>query len=322
MLQTPVALIIFNRPDTTERVFAEIARARPAKLLVVADGARASHPGEDEKCRQTRAVIERVDWPCEVLTNYSDVNLGCQQRPATGIGWVFEQCEEAIILEDDCVPHPSFFRFCEELLEKYRDDERVPMICGSNFLQGRKASSDSYYFSRIGHIWGWATWRRAWQHMDVQISLWPELKETSWLFDIFRDEAAVAYLREIFDRIYGGELKSSWDYQWFFSYWAQNGLAILPAVNLISNIGFGEEATHTKTAIETMAYLPVAEMDFPLRHPKYMIRDMEDDLFAFRQICPWAVKQSGVRAWLRRNVAPALPASVRKSISQLKPKVS
>src|SRR6185369_14461868 len=165
-LTTPVAFIIFNRPDTTEKVFAEIARARPPKLLVIADGPRAGRAGEADRCAATRAIIDRVDWDCKVLTNYSDVNLGCKNRVASGIDWVFEQVPEAIILEDDCLPDPTFFRFCEELLIRYREDERISQICGANFQFGRKRSNDSYYFSRYNHIWGWASWRRAWQHYD------------------------------------------------------------------------------------------------------------------------------------------------------------
>src|SRR5512139_3287315 len=171
-LKTPVAFIIFNRPDTAERVFAEIAKARPPKLLVVADGPRANRSGEAEKCAATRAIIDRVDWDCEVLTNFSDTNLGCKNRVSSGIDWVFEQVPEAIILEDDCLPHPTFFRFCEELLERYRDDERIGMISGDNFQLGQKRTDASYYFSRYNHIWGWASWRRAWRHYDREASAW------------------------------------------------------------------------------------------------------------------------------------------------------
>ena len=153
-MRTPVVFIIFSRPDLTARVFAEIARARPEKLLVIADGPRPDREGEDAKCAATRAIIERVDWPCEILKNYSNVNLGCGHRPATGLRWVFEQVEEAIILEDDCVPHPTFFRFCEELLEHYRDDERVMHISGDNFdLIGEKKRFRLFVFL-LPHLLG------------------------------------------------------------------------------------------------------------------------------------------------------------------------
>lgn len=156
-LKTPVAFLIFNRPDTTRRVFAEIAKARPPKLLVVADGPRADHPDDVEKCAAVRAIIDGIDWDCKVLTNYSDINLGCKRRVSSGLDWVFDTVEEAIILEDDCLPHPAFFRFCEEMLNKYRDDKRIAMISGDNFQFGRKRTEYSYYFSRYPHIWGWAS---------------------------------------------------------------------------------------------------------------------------------------------------------------------
>lgn len=151
-LTTPVAFLVFNRPDTTIRVFEEIRRARPPKLLVVADGARADRPGEAEKCAQVRAIVEQVDWECGVLKNYADDNMGCKRRISSGLDWVFANVEEAIILEDDCLPHPSFFRFCEELLRRYRDDERVMMISGDNFQFGKKRTDYSYYFSKYPHI--------------------------------------------------------------------------------------------------------------------------------------------------------------------------
>jgi hypothetical protein len=149
ILNVPVLLIIFNRLESTKKVFREIAKAKPRQLFVAADGPRPNHPEDIEKCRLTRAVIDEVDWECDVHKNYSDVNLGCGQRPATGISWVFEHEERAIILEDDCVPHLTFFRFCEELLERFHDDERVMQICGNNFQFGRKRTRYSYFFSCI-----------------------------------------------------------------------------------------------------------------------------------------------------------------------------
>jgi hypothetical protein len=278
-LRTPVAFLIFNRPETTARVFAEIARARPPKLLVVADGPRAARPAEAEACRATRAVVERVDWDCEVLTNYADENLGCRRRVSTGLEWIFREVEEAIILEDDCLPHPSFFPFCEELLERYRADERVMMISGDNFQRGRRRTSFSYYFSRYTHIWGWASWRRAWQHYDLEIKHWEALRrETLWLRDILGDETAARYWQTIFDQVFDGHA-TTWDYQWLFACWAQNGLSITPEINLISNIGFGANSTHTATPDETVANLPAGEMLFPLRHPPFVVRAREADDF-------------------------------------------
>ncbi len=310
MLSTPVAFFIFNRPEPTRRVFAEISRARPRRLLVVADGPR--NESEAERCAETRAIVSEINWDCEVLTNFSDANMGCKRRVSSGINWVFEQAEAAIILEDDCIPHPSFFPYCEELLARYADDERVPMICGSSFHHERVVTSDSYYFSRFGHIWGWASWRRAWKNYDVTIRRWPALRETSWLLDILGDAVAANYWRDVFDKTHAGEI-DTWDYQWFFSWWSQNGLAVIPSVNLISNVGFGDDATHTHTAVNTMAHRPTAEMTFPLRHPTDMVRNRETDLYAFTQICPWARARPSLRGWLRRRLPLNLPGVARKA---------
>jgi hypothetical protein len=278
-VKTPVAFIIFNRPETTARVFAEISKARPPKLLVIADGPRADRPGESEKCAATRAVVERVDWDCEVFRNFSEVNLGCGSRPASGINWVFQKVDEAIIIEDDCLPHPTFFCFCDELLERYRDDERIMMISGNNFQDGKKRTSKSYYFSRYAHTWGWATWRRAWQLYDFEVELWPQLRETSWLLDLLGDEESAAYWRATFDGL--SKTPDVWDFQWTFACWAQNGLAILPNANLVSNIGWGDDATHTSTPNNPAANLPTEAMTFPLEHPTYVARNREADNFTF-----------------------------------------
>lgn len=275
-LNTPVAFLVFNRPDTTEKVFEEIRRARPPRLLVVADGPRPDKPGEAEKCEAARAIIERVDWPCEVLTNYSDVNLGCKRRVSSGLDWVFDTVEEAIILEDDCLPHPTFFRFCEELLEKYRDDERVMMISGDNFQFGRKRTEYSYYFSRYVHIWGWASWRRAWKYYDVDMKLWPDIRDGRWLYDVLGDKKAVSYWSNIFEKVYKGKI-DTWDYQWLFTNWVHNALAVMPNVNLVSNIGFGVEATRT-TIKNKFSDIAVEKMKFPLLHPPYIIRDTKADI--------------------------------------------
>src|SRR6185437_15111082 len=157
--ETPVTMFVFRRPDTTRRVFEAIAAIRPKCLLLVADGARSNKPGEEEACRQVREIISRVDWTCEVLTNFSACNLGCKQRMISGLDWVFSLVEEAILLEDDCLPHPSFFPYCQELLQRYREDDRVAYISGVNLVGKYLHTTDSYFFSEIGGIWGWATWR-------------------------------------------------------------------------------------------------------------------------------------------------------------------
>jgi hypothetical protein len=281
MLETPLAMFVFNRPDLAQRVFDEVARARPRKLLFVADGAR--NEAEWEQCNQTRALINQVNWDCEVLTNFSDVNLGCRYRFKSGLDWVFENCEEAIILEDDCLPRPSFFRFCTELLDKYRHDERIMLISGDNFQFGRQRTENSYYFSRLVHIWGWASWRRAWQLYDTDMQHWPELRETGWLESILKDRRFVDHWRLLFDVTYSKELMNVWDYQMTFACWLHDRLNIVPERNLIRNIGFGEQATNTKD-VSKFANLPASEMAFPLKHPQTVERNEAADRFTFEQL--------------------------------------
>ena len=280
-LKNPVAFIIFNRPDTTKRVFAEIAKAKPPILLVIADGPRANHPEDAGKCAAARAIIDGVDWDCEVLTNYSNVNMGCKRRPPSGLDWVFNTVEEAIILEDDCLPHPTFFRFCEELLEKYRDNERIAMISGDNLQFGRKRTAYSYYFSRYTHLWGWASWRRAWENYDVEMKLWPEIREGGWLQDWLGDRKSARYWTKIFENTYQGKI-DSWDYQWIFACWIQSALTILPNVNLVSNIGFGSEAAHT-TEKNKLAEMETEHIKFPISHPSYILRDSVADSITEKQ---------------------------------------
>ena len=230
-----VALIIFNRPDFAARVLAEIAKARPPRLFLIADGPRPDHPEDAAKCAAARAAAEcQIDWKCEVIKSYSDANLGCGQRPASGISWVFEQVEEAIILEDDCVPHPSFFRYCDELLERYRDDERVMQIAGNNAHFGARRGSDSYFFSRHNICaGGWASWRRAWKHFDYGMKLWPVLRQTGWLRSTVGNERAAEYWKKKFQEGYeGGSSVNYWDYQWTFACWAQHGLTVIPSVQI------------------------------------------------------------------------------------------
>jgi hypothetical protein len=308
-MRTPVAFFIFNRPDTTARVFAEIAQARPPALLVVADGPRAGFPDDADKCAATRAIIDRVDWECRVLQNYAEANLGCKRRVASGMDWVFEQEEQAIILEDDCLPHQSFFPFCDELLERYRDDEAVMAICGDNYLFGRKSVTDSYFFHRLIGGWGWASWRRAWRHYDAEMKLWPALRETSWLKKILNDRRAIAYWREIFDRIYAAGDIDTWDYQWLFTVWVRQGLAATASVNLVTNIGWGVDATHTFNRDSVLADIPAGEMKFPLRHPSVVSVDREADQIILENI--YLPEVANLSSRLRRRMSGLIHRATR-----------
>lgn len=273
----PVIFLIFNRPEQTARLFAAIRAARPAKLLVVADGPRAARPGDADLCGQTREVIDGVDWPCEVLRNFADANMGCGRRVASGMDWAFEQVEVAIILEDDCLPDPSFFRFCEELLERYRHDERIMMISGDNFQNGQRRTSDSYYFSRLPHCWGWATWRRAWHLFDFEMCDWPQRRATRWLNSIAKQPMLEQHWTQCFDGVRSGKI-DTWDYQWMYCMFVRNGLSIVPEVNLVANIGFGSTATHTLTA-DDRHIVASHPMTFPLCHPVSVHQNAKADQF-------------------------------------------
>jgi tetratricopeptide (TPR) repeat protein len=271
-LNTPVVLMMFKRPDMTQKVFELIRQVKPPKLLVIADGPRQDRPEEAQLCAAARAVVEQVDWDCEVMKNYSDVNLGCRTRVYTGLNWVFQNVEEAIILEDDCVAHPSFFRFCQELLERYRYDDRVMLIGGDNTHQ-YQATKYSYYFSQYALIWGWATWRSAWQYYDNSMALWPKLRDENWLSTFLPNQRAIDYWTKIMQDNYEGY--SSWARAWMFSCWIRKGLCIVPRINLISNIGFDEHSTHTLSKSNKRAYAATQEMYFPLYHPPQVTRDLQ-----------------------------------------------
>lgn len=310
--ETPIAFIIFRRPETTAKVFEAIRQAQPRKLFIIADGPRSDKPGEAEKCAVTRSVVEEIDWDCEVFKRYSETNLGCGINAPQGISWVFEQVEEAIILEDDCLPCSDFFPFCEQLLEKYRDDERIMSICGTNYLKEWRRLDWSYHFSQFPGIWGWATWRRAWKLYDYEMKLFPQALETKFIGSIFSKSSYRLYWEDLFTRLYQDPDKmNNWDYQWQFARWVQNGLGITPQVNLISNIGFGSEGTHTleKTPF---ANLVTKKLDFPLKHPSFIVRDPELDDLIQKKFFGKYLKPN-----LKNKVIANFKSFIRKSISQI-----
>lgn len=309
--ETPVALLIYRRPALTRRVLDAIGQARPKRLLIVADGPAAGQPEDERLCREARAVVEQVTWPCQIETNFARVNLGLKQRVATGLDWVFSRVPEAIILEDDCIPEASFFPFCTELLARYRDDERVHMIRGSNFLRGRHFDRSSYYFSRFFHIWGWATWARAWKHYDVEMRRWPECRDNGWLEGLL-PRYMVRGVRDIFEDTHAGRL-STWDFQWQYSSWLRGAVAIAPWSNLVMNVGFGPEATGFKDATHRYARLGRGSVQFPLSHPTSMsIMERADEREWSYAVDIRALKNLPLRveARLRRSLAKVFPPRV------------
>lgn len=281
----PVLLIAWRRPHTTRQVIEMLRSAAPNRLYVACDGPNATRPGEAEKVAETRNVIEaEVDWPCQLRRRYSEENQGCRLGVSGAISWFFEQEEEGIILEDDIVVHPDFFPYCAELLEHYRHDTRVWAISGDNFQDGHWRGSGSYYFSHLPHCWGWASWRRAWQHYDANLSSWPAFRDSGALKHLFPNPAERRFWSAIWERLHRYNKPDTWDYQWNYTVMANGGLAALPNMNLATNIGFDADSTHTFNPEARDAYLPTAPM-MELIHPPHVLRHSEaDDYFVYEHL--------------------------------------
>ncbi len=264
---SPVLFLVFNRPSTTKRVFDAIASARPPKLYVAADGPREHVPSDAARCNETRAIATSVHWPCQVYTKFRSHNLGCRVAVSDAIDWFFEQEPEGIVLEDDCLPHRDFFPFCDALLARYRDDDRVVSISGQGHAHAAGTADASYYFSVYNHCWGWASWRRAWRAFDRGIPCWPSRRESRWLHDVGGGSRQfTTYWRGIFDDLYAGRV-DSWAYAWTYACWKHKGLSAIPVRNQVSNIGFGDAAAHTTNVDDPRSALATRSMDFPLVHP-------------------------------------------------------
>lgn len=297
---TPLLLLAWRRPHTLRQVIDAIRPVAPTRLYVACDGPNPERPGEAEKVAATRAVIEHeIDWPCQIERLYSDVNQGCRLGVSRAITWFFEQVEEGIILEDDCVPHPDFFTYCTTLLERYRHDTRVWSVCGSNFQLGHRRGSASYYFSIHGDSWGWATWRRAWLNYESAQEKWETFRDSNRFDDVFEIPGERAYWTEILDRLFLEGKPDSWAYQWWCASWMNHGLHAWPNVNLVSNAGFNEEGTHTLKP-SLFAEMKTQAMGRIL-HPEFVVPCREADSFAF-----WH-RRKGRRYALRRRLGPVYP---------------
>jgi hypothetical protein len=280
-LDVPVAIFAFNRPRLTRRVFDAIAERRPKRLFLVADGPRPDSPQDDTACREVRKILADVTWPCEVATNFSDCNLGCGRRMSSGITWLFEHVDAAILIEDDCLPAPVFFDFCSAMLSRFANDSRIGMISGTNYTWRRFQPSASYYFSRYTHIWGWATWRRSWAKYDFGLQSLPLAREHRQLEEVFGDPVLADFWYAIFEAVRSGRI-DTWDYQLVYASLVNSWLNVIPAVNLVTNIGFGPDATHTKSP-SGFDNQPPGDLQFPLRHPDFAIRSRTADEITERE---------------------------------------
>lgn len=282
-MKAPVLLIGFNRPENMCQVFAQIKKAKPAVLYIAVDGARPDKEGEDEKCQQCRDLARQVDWACELHTLFREKNAGCALGVSGAISWAFENEDRLIILEDDCVPVQSFFTFCDEMLERYKDDTRVWQVCGRSYHANSEFFKDSdYIFSHYAHIWGWATWKRCWQHFDLYMSDFPQFIALGGAKNVYQSE----YLGKRSNRSYSKKFKNiniiashTWDYQWSYTKLKNGALGIVPCKNLIHNIGSASGAHSSGPYIED---IPSEEMPQKIRHPQFVIAYEAYDFFHYK----------------------------------------
>lgn len=278
-MNTPILLLAWRRPHILRQVVDSIRPLAPSFIFVACDGPDPDRPGEVEKVAATRTVIEtEIDWPCQIERLYSEVNQGCRFGVSRAITWFFEHVQEGIILEDDCVPHSDFFAYCSTLLQHYRYDDRVWCISGNNFQNGRWRGDGSYYFSRYNHCWGWASWRRCWQHYDSHLSQWLVLRDSGLLETVFEDSLERKYWSRIWQRLLDQNHPDSWAYRWTFTCLINGGLTATPNRNLVTNVGFGEDATHTKDLTINTA---IGEGIDPNQHPSILLRDTAADRYTF-----------------------------------------
>lgn len=266
-LSVPIAFIVFNRPDHTLKSFKKIKAQKPKKLFLIADGPRSKNTLDDQKCKEVKKIIDKVDWECQVYKNYAKKNMGCKARVVSGLDWLFSHVDKAIIIEDDCVADNDFFLFCENLLYKYEFSNEVMIISGNNFHKDISLPRSSYYFSKYPHVWGWATWRKAWNLYDPNIDFWKNWKKTKSWQDFIPNLEERLYWERVFDMTSNKEI-DTWDYQLTAISFLHNWLIATPSVNLVSNIGFGSEATHTFHK-NSHAEVPIQKMDIKkITHPK------------------------------------------------------
>jgi hypothetical protein len=276
-VKSPILFIIFNRSDTSLKVLSEIKNVKPSRLYITADGFRKDRPYEATLCEEAKNnVLKAIDWDCEVSTLFRQDNFGPKEAIASAITWFFENEEQGIILEHDCLPSISFFRFCDTLLEKYKVDQRIWLISGCNFQNGKTWGDGSYYFSNLTNGWGWATWRRSWVSYDKDMTHLTSKDVREQICKIFDHPLIIDQWVELFEKTKSGEI-NTWDYQATFTHLFSHAINIVPNVNLVSNIGFGEGAENTLDVDSVFANVPIAEID-EIIHPRFMVPEKEADL--------------------------------------------
>jgi hypothetical protein len=294
-----VLMIVFNRPDHARKVFEKVRAVQPPKLYIAVDGPRKNRHDDQVKIRQCIKLFDEIDWPCEVRKLVRVENMGCRLAVSSAISWFFEQEEQGIILEDDCVPDTSFFTYCDHLLEKYKDVPSVMHINGVNFQDGNWRGTGSYYFSKICHVWGWASWRRAWQKYDIDMQGMEEFFDHGLYKSVANYKGSGEYWKNAFTQVKNG-LIDTWDYQWAFSVWKNNGLSLSPNFNLISNIGFDETATHTRRFDPRVSDKALSIAESVIKDPVVMVPDYYADLYSFNKL--FMTYQSDIVSRVKRKI--------------------
>lgn len=274
-LPVPVLFLVFNRPNLTKVVFEEIRKAKPKFLYVAADGPRENVESDADDCARTREIVSHIDWDCDLKTFFREKNQGCKKAVSAAITWFFDHVEKGIILEDDCLPAQSFFSFCRDMLDQYENDERIMQISGTNLRGKWRDDMLDYFFSYYGGIWGWASWRRAWKFFDVDMQAWNDPRSAESIQNVLANRKQFVTRRKVFESVYRGEI-DTWDYQWSYARLINSGLSLVPSRNLISNIGFNQQATHT-TYQSHLANQPIYEIKHPLRANSYVVADRTYD---------------------------------------------
>ncbi|MDR3693099.1 nucleotide-diphospho-sugar transferase [Mucilaginibacter sp.] len=296
--KSAVLFVIFNRPETTKKVFEAIRIAQPKRLYIAADGPRPDHAGDVELCKQTREIVSAIDWECDVKSLFRNENAGCKHGVSAAITWFFDQEEEGIILEDDCLPANSFFKFCDVLLEKYRYDTRIRHITGCNLQFGNKWGNASYYFSNRTHVWGWASWKRVWDDYDLNLTKYNSSEVKEQLKNIYADDFVAEAWTNIFNELKAGKI-NSWAYPLDFCNFFNNGLVIIPNENLISNIGFDPGATNTIDEESIYANIPLIEIE-EISDPDFFVPQKQADLSIINRDFNIEQKRLKYNAWHRK----------------------
>lgn len=280
-ITSPVLLIAFNRPENTKIVFEKIKQAKPSKLYLAVDAPRENNDEDQIRVHNVQKIFDQINWECDVNKRYATKNQGCGIGVFNAISWIFEHEDRAIILEDDCVPSIPFFSYCDDLLDKYKNDTRIWLISGNNFNEEAVSTQHSYFFSRFGHSWGWATWKRCWDEMDLHILKYPLIRDQDLLKAAFASKKETDFYNKYFNRVYNDKcyFKNNWDIQFSFTIHSNGGLTIIPRKNLVSNIGSTGTHTISKAKFHNLAI----DNDFKIMsHPDFILPDVNYDTYHFR----------------------------------------